>query len=346
MSAPRRLTGTAGTDTGQMGQPCPEDLAKGCGGEGGLTLVCEQGFWQTTGQCPGNYHCDSTPGGDTFGTCMPVIQICATKRAGDAVCTGFVRKTCSTDLIRLDPFDCQEFAHCEETTDVHCECDPGYKDDGAGNCVPDIKCPANSCKPGGQCVPGATDWACECDVEYEGTGTKACMLTGPCVMATICSEQYVCRSRDASFVCRGQFADWPMPSTLAGAKVAPNYMAGPAVVTDAVTGLTWERMPPPMYPNCTASGCSRMQAVEYCETLALEGRGWRLPTLIELTSILDDGRIQPSIDAEAFPGTAPSGFWSASFNAAARNEGWIVNFGAFKAEVVNATSLQHVRCVR
>jgi hypothetical protein len=94
------------------------------------------------------------------------------------------------------------------------------------------------------------------------------------------------------------------------------------VVTDEVTGLVWQ--------GCavgqTGDGCEAgfadqldwVSAFETCELLAWAGRGdWRLPDLYELTSLIDHGTTQPSIDTAAFPLTDQAvGFWSSSAYAA------------------------------
>jgi hypothetical protein len=329
-----------------MGEPCNEPLAKRCGGAAGQeTLVCMDGSWRATGSCVAATRCDTTLG-PTHGSCQPTIQLCAGKSAGDAVCDGWARKRCGPDLLRLEPFDCPMSAHCTTIPSVGCACDLHYKDDGAGACVPDITCPANACTPGGKCIPGATDYSCECAVEYEGTGTQMCTLTGPCIEARICSPEYVCRSREGSFVCRGQFADWPVPSRGPGAKAPPSYASTADTVSDAVTALTWQRNVPDIYAGCDAGGCNWEDAKTYCDTLMLEGSGWRVPTLIELISLLDDERVMPSIDPEAFPDAPAAVFWSSSSSATVKTQAWTVSFAVFQAAVASKANSARVRCVR
>lgn len=75
-----------------------------------------------------------------------------------------------------------------------------------------------------------------------------------------------------------RFALWVVPPV--GPSVA-SYTIGPDVVVDAATGLAWERK-----PAITAFG-SWAQMKAYCEGLAYEGRTFRVPTRIELFTILD-----------------------------------------------------------
>ena len=276
-----------------------------------------------------------------------MLALCAGKQAGQAVCDGYKRRRCAANLLRFEAFDCAPHAHCVETSAAaSCACDLGFKDDGSGGCTGNVECPAAACLPGGQCVVGPTDYSCECDVEYAGTGTKLCMPTGRCAQDTVCTGEYACRSRDLSYVCLGQFADWPMPSAVAGAKVAPSYTATADVVTDTVTALAWQRNLPETYAGCGAL-CSWAKAKLYCETLQLEGASdWRLPTLIELSSILDDNRVMPAVDPESFPSTPPEPFWSASSSAENADQAWSVDFGLFQVAPALKTSGRRVRCVR
>jgi hypothetical protein len=148
-----------------------------------------------------------------------------------------------------------------------------------------------------------------------------------------------------AYVCRGQFADWPMPSTT-GTKAAPSYMPSQETVHDAVTNLTWQRNLPSTYAGCTAF-CTWDKAKAYCDALVLEGADdWRLPTMIELVSILDDNTVMPSIDAEVFPNTPSENFWSASPNAGDPNQAWGVGFAAFQVLPRAKTDNLRVRCVR
>lgn len=73
---------------------------------------------------------------------------------------------------------------------------------------------------------------------------------------------------------------------------------------------------------------------------------WRLPSRIELISILDVTRIQPSIDVSAFPATPNDWFWTSSPSAQDPQSAWYVYFyfGYPKTDFV--TNQFSVRCVR
>jgi len=105
---------------------------------------------------------------------------------------------------------------------------------------------------------------------------------------------------------------------------------------DSVTGLTWRR-------DVSATDLTQTAAVTYCTGL---GGGWRLPTVFELASIVEEGRVSPSIDVSAFPGTPNASFWSNSSYAGAAGVGWAVGFFAGDVFTNVVSSSYRARCVR
>ncbi len=85
----------------------------------------------------------------------------------------------------------------------------------------------------------------------------------------------------------------------------PVYTAVGGRVHDSVTGLTWERFPP-------YQPIDRPDAGEYCTQLDLDGfDDWRIPSLLELASLVDAGRRGPPFPAETFPGIPGNAyFWT------------------------------------
>jgi hypothetical protein len=138
---------------------------------------------------------------------------------------------------------------------------------------------------------------------------------------------------------------WPLPNGEADvAAGAPNLASytdnGDGTVTDNVTGLMWQQAVP-------ATKSAWADAVAYCQALTLAGHGdWRLPSMIELASIVDYGRENPSIDPTCFPSTPASWFWSSSLFAGSSSSAWSVYFssGGVSDNVVSNTL--SVRCVR
>ncbi len=116
---------------------------------------------------------------------------------------------------------------------------------------------------------------------------------------------------------------------------------GDGTVRDNVTGLLWQRD----VPSATYSW---QQAKDYCSSLTVAGCGWRLPTRIELVSLVDFTKPYPgpTIDANAFPGTPGEEFWSSSLWAGSSSYAWSVNFNNSSTYSEDVTYASRVRCVR
>jgi hypothetical protein len=112
---------------------------------------------------------------------------------------------------------------------------------------------------------------------------------------------------------------------------------GEDVVRDLASGLTWQRtLDPSQMFTWEAAG-------PHC---AARGPGWRVPSLTELQTIIDDAREYPAIDGTTFPGTPRVVFWTSTPHAESAGASWYVDFfyGATDADV-RSRSYQ-VRCVR
>ncbi len=118
--------------------------------------------------------------------------------------------------------------------------------------------------------------------------------------------------------------------------------------TDSVSGLTWEGTVDP-------GDYSQEQAVRYCGG---KGNGWRLPTRIELASLLDftvpnpepstlpdPSTLHPMING-AFVNAPAEKFWSSSHKPNDTSVGWAVGFDFGNTRQKTATDTYRVRCVR
>jgi Protein of unknown function (DUF1566) len=117
------------------------------------------------------------------------------------------------------------------------------------------------------------------------------------------------------------------------------YTPTASTVFDKETGLSWQRT--------NIASYSFDVAKDHCAGLSVGGlQGWRLPTLQELLTIVDESQTQPSIDPTAFPGTPPLGFWSATPSATDPSQVWYVSFSGGYTDLHGTSSSQLVRCVR
>jgi hypothetical protein len=340
---------------------CAHELDKACAQHASVDLlVCNSCVWTAGGACGATQRCD-TASGTTQGTCQDIAALCNGKAVGDAVCDGTTRKRCDADLLRYDPYPCPANAHCTDTGSVGCVCDSGYKDDGAGGCTGDHCAAGNTCGVGGTCVEAGNDYSCNCASGYSGTGTKICSDTDECASSStnVCTPDYPCVNLAPDYYCLGEFAQWPMPDVEPGAQTRPSYDASdPNSITDNVTHLVWQKVIPATYAGCTgnvaAAGdtCTLQQAKAYCASPALAstlgGAGWRLPTRIELESIVDHMRSTSALDTNVFPQPLrdEDRYWTASPYARQAGWSWHVNFDFGRTEAAVNTSNLRVRCVR
>jgi hypothetical protein len=136
------------------------------------------------------------------------------------------------------------------------------------------------------------------------------------------------------------WTQWPLPSD---APPDSEYSASAdgQTVTDSVTGLTWQR-------NVSSQTYTWQDAQAYCTALNIgpQPSCWRLPTRIELQSIVLYGPTNPTIDLQAFPGTVSDWYWSASPYVSRSGYAWIVAFNGGATDQALQTMGNHVRCVQ
>ena len=85
----------------------------------------------------------------------------------------------------------------------------------------------------------------------------------------------------------------------------------------------------------------------YCSSTL--GPSWRLPSLTELQTIVDETKGDPTtppIDGAAFPGTPLGYFWTSSPQAGDSTYAWYVAFIHGHADVDLTMNRNYVRCVR
>lgn len=113
-------------------------------------------------------------------------------------------------------------------------------------------------------------------------------------------------------------------------------------VRDNRTGLVWQQ-------QVDAKKYSWSDAKSYCGQLRLGAfaSNWRLPTKLELESLVDPRATGEgaTIDAVAFSGTPPSGFWTATSSVAYAGSAWYVNFIVGSSYYWATTETMWVRCV-
>lgn len=118
------------------------------------------------------------------------------------------------------------------------------------------------------------------------------------------------------------------------------YIASNGTVLDTETNLLWQQGHQGNAPNWS-------NAQSYCDGLSLNGLGgWRVPTVKELQTIVDEKQTTPFIDPTAFPMTPAEGFWTSSPWTGSSSMAWFVNFYNGGAGYVDVAAGSRVRCVR
>lgn len=151
-------------------------------------------------------------------------------------------------------------------------------------------------------------------------------------------------------------------------KVLPDDAGQWAMVRDDVTGLVWEvkteedgvrnrnRRFTWYNADAAANGGHAGLAGDGTDTQdyidALNGSnfggvsGWRLPTVKELSTIVNSGRHNPAIFSDYFPQTVPDNYWTSTPDVTNRNYAWLVNFDTGLVPYgFNKTDSYYVRAV-
>jgi len=114
---------------------------------------------------------------------------------------------------------------------------------------------------------------------------------------------------------------------------------GDGTVSDITTGLMWEQT--------ETRAMTWEKALAYSEDLDLAGyHDWRLPTIRELSRLVDDSRRDPSIDTAYFPGCRPSVYWSSTTHTLYPSFAWHVQFDDGLVQAGHKGRRYYVRAVR
>lgn len=125
-----------------------------------------------------------------------------------------------------------------------------------------------------------------------------------------------------------------------------SYSTSNGIVTDHATGLQWQDD----YSDNGGSikTANWINAQIYCENLALDGGGWKLPSSRELMSIIDKTRTYPSIDISKFNAANVKShfYWTSTVDIHRADSAWIVSFGIGDSYFQATSNSYSVRCVR
>lgn len=375
-SGPRDAGVDGGRDGGVDGGPdsgCVADAACGIttppqAGDPGWRCTEDTQCNPTTGGfCQTSFHRCSRPCG-TIADC-PVSWTCAPLTAGGAnVCQCPVKPPATDTCNNVDD-------NCDGLVDNGQDLCPIAQACTSGACA----CPAaNQC--GGLCTDKQTDvtncgacgHACDegyvcvgggctcpssisnfiCSVYATDGGTVDAGPTVVCVDSTTdprhcgACENHCPPNEDCiDSSCQESDHEWARWSLKSAPVYSSGSVPGPsdtmiATVNEAVSGLVWQR-------DVSASSYTWLNAAAYCSGL---GTGWRVPSRIELLSLVDYTHFAPALDQTVFPQSPASWrstvFWSASSKASLATMAWSVDFASGYSNTQPKSSSFPVRCVQ
>jgi hypothetical protein len=266
--------------------------------------------------CPVSWSCGGTGGGSDAGTSQTICQ--CTPTSAVEICNG-IDDDCSgevdegTDLCPT-PETCTAGSCTCASPDVCGDAcvDPQTDPDNCGGC-------GNVCPAGDTCVTGS----CFCptgslcgDVD---AGTAACVNIGSdpsncghcgdaCLATQDCYNS-ACGPPNLEWARWSLLSTPTLTSTMTATVTADGGTTNIPTVTDSVTGLVWQQTPQMSGPGTVAS-MTWPQAQQYCASL---GPHWRVPTLIELLSIVSYTTPgNPAVNTAAFPNFPDFDFWTSS----------------------------------
>ena len=174
----------------------------------------------------------------------------------------------------------------------------------------------------------------------------------PVVFGNICTGQNKCYNETAETDCPsegepffGQDAEYAKSGKCIPQKFTVKGTGDEKIVFDENLKLEWQQKIP-------KGDFDWQSAANHCEKEYAGSYGWRLPTPKELLSIVDNGRYDPAINTDLFPGTNDEWFWTSadlvSTDEADKDKKWFVRFdkGFLSHKAKTESEKMHVRCVR
>ena len=124
---------------------------------------------------------------------------------------------------------------------------------------------------------------------------------------------------------------------------------GDGTISDASSRLVWQKCSNGQSNDTSCSGspttANWQSALQYCNTLSLSGKSWRLPSAAELLSLVDFTQTGTVINGTFFPNTAANLYWTSTTNQALSGAGWRVTFATGDLNTTLKAANSRMRCV-
>ncbi len=128
-----------------------------------------------------------------------------------------------------------------------------------------------------------------------------------------------------------------------------DVVGGDEIVIDSNTGLMWQQDTADTNGDAIVDEDDRLDqqsAVDFCDSLEFAGHSdWRLPTIFELTTIMNFNHFAPVIDSSIFSCEADY-YWSFTWFAGDLFSAWAVDFNHGADHWYDQEETFYVRCVR
>jgi hypothetical protein len=179
----------------------------------------------------------------------------------------------------------------------------------------------------------------------EGCGTSG----ASCCYASSCGAGLVCASGKCTLDVNYAQAVAPDAPPSTQYTISTDTL----VAKDTVTGLSWVRAAGGSNP-CPGDGtgvCTFAHAGAYCASLNTSApgglnAGWRLPALVELTSVADYGAGgSPYVTSGVLTGVTGAQYWSATLYSLSAGNAWTMNFADASSAPIGVTGTAAPLCV-
>lgn len=122
-------------------------------------------------------------------------------------------------------------------------------------------------------------------------------------------------------------------------------------VRDKLSGLSWKRCSEGQSGTACEIGVAGTYSWREANALAAGSdfggaKGWRLPTIVELATLLEYQCTMPAINLTVFPATPAVNYWSATPYAGYANGAWNINFNDGVHDNSSKNYRLYVRLVR